>query len=297
MKVKHLLLVLIVSVLFLGCIEEANVGNPEIRGINFNWGKVTSSETEIVTNILVYNPNPVSLPLKDVQSDVYMSNIKMGTASALSAEIKPSSESTIILSTKLENGRIPEWWVSHIKSGEKSTMNIDGYTVFDLKITEFKYPIKLSSPIQTDILAGLSSATPQKISVGPVTLRIGSKSRWGEVNEDYTEIITLATIYNGNLIPIPVTKFESLVTMNEIKLAETSSNVEAIIQPKSEKTLTLVTKLDNKMLDEFWVSHIKNDEKTKVNIVFQSVIEVAGNEFKFKLDEMESELKTNLLGG
>lgn len=297
MKVKHLLLVLIISVLFLGCIEEAKVGNPEIRGINFKWGKVTSSETEIITNILVYNPNPVSLPLKDVRSDIYMSNIKMGMGSALSAEIKSSSESTIILSTKLENARIPEWWVSHIKSGEKSTMNIDGYMVFDLKIKEFKYPIKLSNPIQTDILAGLSSATPQKISVGPVTLRISSKSCWGEVNEDYTEIITQATIYNDNLIPIPVTKFESLVTMNEIKLAETSSNAEAIIQPKSEKTLTLVTKLENKMLDEFWVSHIKNGEKTEVKIVFQPVIEVTGNEFKFKLAETESELKTNLLSG
>lgn len=296
MKNKYLFLVLIFSVLFLGCIEEANVGNPEIRGINFKWGEITSSETEIITNILVYNPNPVSLPLKDVQSNIYMNNIKMGTGSALSAEIKPSSESTVILSTKLENGRIPEWWISHIKNGEKSTMNIDGNMVFDLNITEFKYPIKLSNPIQTDILSGLSSATPQRISVGPVTLRIKSESSWGEVNEDYTEIITQATIYNDNLIPIPVTKFESSVMMNEIKLAETSSNVEAIIQPKSEKTLTLVTKLDNKM-DEFWVSHIKNGEKTKVKIVFQPVIEVAGNEFKFKLAETESELKTNLLGG
>ncbi len=51
------------------------------------------------------------------------------------------------------------------------------------------------------------------------------------------------------------------------------------------------------MLDEFWVSHIRNGEKTKVRIVFQPVIEVAGNEFKFKLAETESELKTDLLGG
>jgi len=35
----------------------------------------------------------------------------MGEGSALKAEIKASSESTIFVSTKPENGRIPEWWV------------------------------------------------------------------------------------------------------------------------------------------------------------------------------------------
>lgn len=293
-----LLVLLFMATLLLGCIDEVKVGNPEIREIKSNWGNVNPAETEILTNILIYNPNPVSLPLKDVQTEIYMNNIKMGSGSALNAEIKENSESTLILSTKFENGKIPEWWVSHIKNGEKSTMSVKGYLVFDLKITEFKYPIELSNPIETEILSGLDSGTPHKVGVGPITLTVKSvKSHWGEVNEDYTEIITLATIYNDNLVPIPVTKFESSVKMNEIKLAETSSNVETIIQPKSDQTLTFVTRLDNRMLDEWWVSHIKNGEKTKVRIVLQPVIEVAGKEFRFTLGEKESEFTTNLLGG
>ncbi len=293
-----LVMALIVSVLLLGCAQKApTVGKPEIREIKHGWGKVTSSTTEIITKIKVYNPNPIPLPLKDIRTEVYMNNVKMGEGSALKSEIKANSESTIVISTKLENGKIPEWWVSHIKNGEKSTMSVKGYLIFDLKVTEFKYPIELSKPIKTDILAGLSSDKPQKINVGPVTLTIKStKSYWGDVNEDYTEIITLATIYNDNLIPVPVTKFHYLVEMNGIKLAEGSSNVSTVIQPKSEVTLTFVTKLDNKMLDEWWVSHIKNGEKTKVKIVLQPVIEVAGKEFKFTLAEKESEFTTNLLG-
>ena len=293
------LAVLLASALLIGCTQEEKptIGKPEIRGIGHEWGKITSSTTEIITNIKVYNPNPIPLPLKDVLTEVYMNGIKMGEGSALKAEIKANSESTIVISTKLENGRIPEWWVSHIKNSEKSTMNIKGYLVFDLKITEFKYPIELSNPIETDILAGLSSDTPQKINVGPITLTITStKSYWGEVNEGYTEIITLATIHNDNLIPVPITKFHYLVEMNGIKIAEGSSDVATVIQPKSEATLTFITKLDNKMLDEWWVSHIKNGEKTEVKIVLQPVIEVAGREFKFTLAEKESEFTTNLLG-
>ena len=176
-------------------------------------------------------------------------------------------------------------------------MNLKGYLVFDLKVTEFKYPIELSNAIETDILAGLSSNVPQKIGVGPITLTVKStKSYWGDVNEDHTEIITMATIYNDNLVPVPITKIQYLVEMNDIRLAEGLSDVATIIQPKSEATLTFVTKLDNRMLDEWWVSHIKNGEKTKVKIVLQPVIEIAGKEFRFTLAEKESVFVTNLLG-
>ena len=147
------------------------------------------------------------------------------------------------------------------------------------------------------MLAGLSSNVPQKINVMPVTLTVKStKSYWGNVNEDHTEIITMATIYNDNLVPVPITKIYQMVEMNDIRLAEGSSNVATVIQPNSEATLTFVTKLDNRMLDEWWVSHIENGEKTKVRIVLQPVIEIAGKEFMFTLAERESVLMTNLLG-
>jgi len=87
-----------------------------------------------------------------------------------------------------------------------------------------------------------------------------------------------------------------MVEMNGIRLTEGSSDVATVIMPKSEATLTFVTKLDNRMLDEWWVSHIENGEKTKVKIVLQPVIEIAGKEFMFTLAESESVLMTNLLG-
>lgn len=293
------LLAVLISLLLIGCAQEGKptIGKPEVREISHEWGKVTTSTTEIITKIEVYNPNPVPIPLKDVLTEIYMNNVKMGEGSALKAEIKASSESTIVISTKLENGRIPEWWVSHIRNGEKSLMNLKGYLVFDLKVAEFKYPVELSNAIETDMLAGLSSNVPKKISVGPITLTVKStKSYWGNVNEDHTEIITMATIHNDHIVPVPITKIQYLVEMNGIRLAEGSSNVATVIQPNSEATLTFITKLDNRMLDEWWVSHIENGEKTKVRIVLQPVIEIAGKEFRFTLAESESVLMTNLLG-
>ncbi len=170
-----------------------------------------------------------------------------------------------------------------------------GYLIFDLKVTEFRYPIELSNAMETDILSGLSSNVPKEIVVGPVSLTIRStKSYWGDVSEDYTEIITMATIYNENLIPVPITKIHYLVEMNNIRLSEGSSNVATVIQPKSEATF--VTRLDNRMLDECWVSHIKNGERRKVKIALQPVIEIGNREFMFTLAEKESVFVTKLLG-
>lgn len=296
MKVtRTLIAVVLISVFLIGCSQP--IGKPEIREISHEWGNVTSSTTEIITKIKVYNPNPIPIPLKDILTEVYLSDVKMGEGSALKAEIKPNSESTIIISTKLENDKIPKWWVSHIKNGERSKMTVKGYLVFDLKVTKFKYPIELSNSIETNILAGLSSDTPQEMNVGLITLTVEStESHWGEVNENYTEIVTIATIRNDNLVPIPVTKFHYLVEMNGIKVAEGLSDVATVIKPKSEETLTFVTKLDNEMLDEWWVSHIRNGERTKVKIVLEPFIEVGGKELKFTLAEEEYEFTTNLLG-
>ena len=85
--------------------------------------------------------------------------------------------------------------------------------------------------------------------------------------------------------------------MNGIELAEGSSDVATVIPPWSETTLTLVTEIDNGKLDEWWVSHIRNGERTRVKIVLRPFVEVAGEEFGFTLAEKESEFTTNILGG
>ena len=292
---RRILTIIIITTLLLGCSQSLRVGKPEIRSVSNEWGAVTSSTTEIITKIKVYNPNPFPLPLKDILTEVYMNNVKMGEGSALKAEIKPSSESTIIISTKLDNSKIPEWWVSHIKNGERSTLVIKGYLVFDLKIMEFKYPFKMLNEIKTNILAELSTNVPQK--VGPLSLTIEStKTFWGNVNEKYTEIITVAKVRNDYAIPIPIIGFQYLVEMNGIKVGDGRSDINTIIPPKSDATVTFITKLDNKKLAEWWVSHIKNGERTTVKILLQPIVKIAGKELRFTVAESEFEFTTNLLG-
>ena len=270
-----------------GCLCQVTIGEPEIREVSYEWGEVTPSRTEIITKVKVYNPNPIHLPLKNVLSEVYMGDIKMGEGSALKAGIRANSESTVVITTKLDNTKIPQWWVSHIRNNEKSTIKVTATLVFDLKVTDFNYPFEFSKPIETNILAGLNPEKTQKFKSGPVTLTMSIESHWGAISEDYTEIMTTASIYNASPYPIPVPRLDCFIQLNEIKIAKGLIDGSTIIAPKSETMLTFTTKLDNKMLDDWWVSHIKGGERT------QGVVTIKYSEFT--LVKQEFEFTTNLL--
>ncbi len=132
------------------------LGKPEIGSIKSEWGKINESTTEVITKVYVYNPYPVTLPIKNIHTEIYMNGIKMGEGSAPKMKIGPRTESVVVISTKIKNSLIPKWWVSHILNGERSVVVVKGNIVFDFWVVEWKYPVEMSYPVTTDILSGLN---------------------------------------------------------------------------------------------------------------------------------------------
>jgi len=293
MKKVPVTLAVLISLALIGC--SSSVGKPEIRGISYSWGKVTEDTTEILVNINVYNPNPFPIPLKDVAMDVYMNGIKMGEGHAIKAEIEAKSESTVVVAIDLDNNKIPEWWASHIRNGEKTAIDIKGYLVFDLKVFDFKYPIEIPKSLETNILSTLSTNKPRMISTDSINITVKTIStRWGNVSE-YTEIVTIAEIYNDNPYPISMSNFSYIIKMNGVEVGRGSDNLNAVIPPKSDAKITLISKIENSKLKEWWISHIRNGERTDVEILIKPVVEIAGKKKEFTLTEQSFELKTSIL--
>ncbi len=292
---KLLIIAIMMAILVTGC---SSVGKPEIKRISYSWGNVNESTTEILVKVDVYNPNPFPIPLKDVVMDLYMNGIKMGEGHAIKAGIPANSESTIVIAIYLDNNKIPKWWVSHIKNGEKTTIDIKGYLVFDLKVFEFKFPISFSNSIKTDILSSISLNKPETISIdGLANIVIKSvESHWGNVNDKWTEIVTIADVYNPNAFPIPVISFDYTIKMNGILVGKGSEDLNTIIPPKSDAKLTLITKIMNDKLKDWWVTHIKNGEKTTVEIDIKPKVKIAGREISFTLTKQTFEIRTSFLG-
>ena len=270
---------------------------PKIKGITNIWGDITTDSSEIRTNILVKNPNAFPIPIRDVEYEIFMNDVKMGSGHTIGeASIPARSEHTITLVSKLENSKIPEWWVTHIRKEEETNVKIRGNIVFDLKLTEYRYPIEQAiSDVRTNILGGKRVYQVDETSMEPQVRSI--ENLWSEVSKDYTEVRTKMVMYNPQLVPIYVERIKYEIYMNEIRMGSGLSEESILLKPRSDTEISFETKLENERLDDWWVMHLKNGEKTELEIKSELVYTVAEREFTMELPAQRETLETNILGG
>ncbi|MBO8182527.1 MAG: LEA type 2 family protein [Archaeoglobus sp.] len=295
LRLSVIFIVTLIVIALLGCFG-LKLGEPEIKSINHEWGKITDKTTEIVTTVVAYNPNPVPIPIKEIEAELYMNGIKMGEGKNAVAELKPREQTEIKLSTVIENPKIPEWWVSHLKNGEKSEVVLRGKIVFDLKVTEFSWPFEQRSVIKTSIVSSMNYEK-LPLAIGPIRIYSSMTTKLGDINETRTEFIHEAVFSNPYAFPIPLTRIDYTIWMNGIKIGEGSTKKSLWLPAKSDTKLTFTTEIDNMKLAEWWVSHLRNGESSVVRVEIMPTIEVLGQSFRFTLLEEEVEFKTNILGG
>ncbi len=288
--------------------EKVEMSKPRILSISHRWGEINDRYSEIITEIVVYNPNPVSVPLKNISVHLYMNGIDMGEGHNIGpASLAAKSNTTIILSTKIDNYKIPKWWVSHLKNGEVTEVLLKGKLVFDLKVFDFSWPFEQKSVIKTNIvdnLAFTNMVLSKRISIPLVgnfdfRLLMNMSSRWGQVTEDSTEIIHDVTIYNPQkFITVPITNIGYEILINDIMIGEGVSKQKIVLYPRSTGSLQFVSNINNQALVEWWVSHIKNNEQSTFELRLYFVFDLGGQEIKIPLPEgtIKTEIKTNILG-
>jgi len=288
------LALILATVTLSGCVEK-----PTVKSIEYKWGKVTSEQTEILSYITINNPNPVPIPLGDVEVDVLMNGILMGHGSAIGdTTISASSDDTLTLSIKLDNDKLVDWWVSHIENGEKTVMRVKSSLVFNILGYKFRTPpMEQSNTIETSMLSQISieGASLEVAGVKAVEITRAS-AKWGDVNKERTQIIIDAEVKNNMPVPIPIKFLTYTIEMNGIKMGSGKVKSDVIIPPKSKKSIELVMNIDNSKIPEWWVSHIKNGEKTTISISTEVTVEFMGEEYTFKLFTQNYEFSTNLVG-
>ena len=270
---------------------------PKISKISLSWGNVTYDFTEIIAEVSVYNPTFITITLKKITFGLYMNNIKMVAGSSeRSVSLAGFRETAIRLVGRLNNSRIPEWFISHLENGEQTNVRLSGTVLLDLKIMEAVYSFERTLNITTDMLAGMSTNQSKIFMMGPVELMLKSlTSSWGRISSNEVEINHKVVVYNPNRYPIPITKIEYEVYMNNIRMGGGTSYNPAILGAKSNTIILFTTMLNTTLLDEWWITHIKNGEKTKITIEIYSVIEINGVAYKIRIYELEQTLTTNLL--
>ena len=282
-------------------------GVPTLNSIDNEFGTVNETQTEIRTNVSVNNPNPIGVSFGGLKIDytVGMNGIPManGTRTGLSIQ---TGNSSLQFVTSLDNTKIPDWWYTHIRNGERTDVTIDA-TASHSALGSAP-PVTQSQPVTTDIISAFDSTETRPIDANrplvddPVLYLNETAGEFGdELTRERTPINLDFTVFNPKAYPYAVTEIGYTITMNNITVGEGSTTGEQVIAPRSESTLSTATVIQNDRLDQWWVSHLQNEEVTDLKIDFYFVVDpdVPGVEpitiDSEKLD-YETTIETNILG-
>jgi LEA14-like dessication related protein len=133
----------------------------QIKSLHSEWGKVTTNETEIRHRVEIYNSSKIpGAPIVNrVEYDFSLNGIKMTEGSTgLPLVIWPAETKSVIFTTKLGSKKIKTWWVSHIKSNERTSYRFRySLLVKFFGVTLARWPKKMEGAFETDFLARKSS--------------------------------------------------------------------------------------------------------------------------------------------
>jgi len=304
-KLKILLtLTLALGVAVGGGLSLGVLGAPSVAGVQNSFGTVTDETTEIRTDLVVENPNPigVSLGSVSVSYDVTMNDVAMANGSKDGVSID-TGNSTVEFVSEMRNDRIPAWWVSHIRNDEETTLRVDASVQSGTLGRTFEAP-PVERTVSTDLISQFNSSETRPVNASqpvvsdPVAYVNETSAQWGAVTDARTPIDMRFEIYNPKTTPLTVTEIGYTITMNNITVGNGTSQSEHVIEGRSSETIETETAIRNGKLDQWWVSHLQNEQVTDLRIDFYAKMEFGGETFRVPLDEMTytKTIETDIFG-
>ncbi|MCU4799858.1 LEA type 2 family protein [Halobacteria archaeon HArc-gm2] len=281
------------------------LGAPSVAGIENHFGDVNETTTDVHTDIVVDNPNPVGVQLGGTTVDyaVEMNGITMATGTKAGVGVE-TGNSTVDVTSRLHNDRIPAWWVSHLQNGESTALTVDADVHSSMVGQSFGAP-SVEREIETDISSSFDSTETQPIDANqplvsdPVLYLNETEGEWGEVTEEETPIVMAFTLYNPKDYPISASAIGYDVTMNDLAVGEGSTDSAVTIPPGETRTIEATTVIDNGLLDEWWVSHLERNQVTDLEIQFYARFDLSAagaGDIRVPLDSVTHEIETDMFG-
>lgn len=276
---------------------------PSVAGIDTEWGTVTEDRTQIRAQIAVDDAGLLEL-VDGVASAAYTVSLNdVRVADGRTDDVRLDGERGVITATAwMDNDRIPEWWASHVARGETTTVRITS------TVTAGVGGLRLSTDgptrtrtVRTDLLAPMQSDRTRSVTAfGRTLLTVESTdARWGSATVERTPLIASATVTNPTPVPIPITDVGYTIRMNGVRVGEGTLDRRVVVPPGATRTVRTRAVIDNARLEQWWVSHLRNDETTDLSVDFHATVEYAGTEYRIPLDALSYDrtFETDFLAG
>ncbi len=282
------------------------LGVPSVERIDNRFGEVNDTHTEIETDLVIHNPNPVGVRLGDtsVNYTVAMNDVQMASGDKHGVGIG-TGNSTVNLTTYLHNERIPAWWVSHVRGGEHTSLTVSA-TVQPGFVGQSATFQPAAETIETDLLGQFNSSEDRPVNADmplvedPVLVIERTNASWGNVTDEQTPIDLEFGVYNPKTSPVVVSNVGYNITMNDVPVGAGETEDGQTIPGKTSRVVETPTVIDNENLDEWWVTHVENDQTTELRIDFYAEIEPPGSSetIRVPLDDLTytQTIETDMFG-
>nr|WP_316043106.1 LEA type 2 family protein [Haloplanus rubicundus] len=280
----------VVAVLLLAGVAVFFLSQPSVAGVDNRFGAVNETTTTIESDLRVRNPNPIGATLGGLTVDyaIDMNGIRMATGTKGGLSL-PQGQSSVPMTTRLANERIPTWWVSHVRNDERTTLAVNADVHSSTLGASFGAP-QVTRDIETDIISAFNSTEDRPVGSsptgGPLLVIRETSAQWGEVSAAETNIDMRFVVYNPNSYAIPVSELSYRATMNDIEMGNGTTEDQGVIPPGETRTIRATTTLNNDNIDEWWVSHLQNDQVTDLRIDFSARFELPTETVDVPLDPL-----------
>ncbi|WP_225334323.1 LEA type 2 family protein [Halomicrobium urmianum] len=282
------------------------LGAPSVTGIHNQFGDVNESTTVIESELGIHNPNPIGVSVGDVGVDytVRMNDVPMANGTKEGVSIG-TGNSSVSLTTRMANERIPAWWYAHVRNGERTAVSVDA-TVSAPLVGERDVSLDQAREIETDLLSGFDSDETRPINTdGPIprdpALYVNSTDgEWDRENltRERTPMDLRFDVHNPKPYPYTVSKIGYTITMNDVTVGEGETDRGQVIAPGETTTIRADTAIQNERLDEWWVTHLENNQVTEMHVDFYLIFEFQGEQFRVNPDELgyTTTIETDVFG-
>ncbi len=294
----------LVAVLAGGAVVTGLVGTPEVTDVENRFAGVNDTATTVATDLVVSNPLPVGVSADDltVRYAIDMNGIRMARGEKSGVGVG-TGRSRVSTRTTLANERIPEWWASHVRRGEQTTLAVDA-TVHSGTVDQAVDAPAVRRQVTTDVLSGFNSSETRPVEANqplvsdPVLYVNETSAQWGTVTRETTTMEASFTVYNPNPYPVALTELGYTTTMNDVTVGSGESEREYVLPPYSSRTIETTTRIDNDKLDEWWVTHLKRNQRTDLRISFSATLDTEAGTVSVPLDPLThtKTIETDIFG-
>jgi LEA14-like dessication related protein len=230
-----------------------------------------------------------------------MNGIGMGAATTEGFRLTRGN-TTIGITTPIDNQQIPEWWASHIRNGERTRVVATARVRSSLLGRTAS--VSETETIETDITDTFNSSESRPVNANlplvddPVLVVDRTSASWGEVTNETTPLSTEIAVSNPTSIPYAISRIDYEITMNDVTVGNGTTARGYTIPADGQETIRADAAIDNGKLDEWWVSHIERGQQTELRVDFTAVVELpTGETIRLPLDDLGyvTEIETDVL--